>query len=345
MTPSLPTHSTRWLAPLAAVVILLLTGCGERAPAPKTDAGGRALTKVVLQTDWYAQPEHGGFYQAIVKGYYKEAGLDVEIAQGGPNSMPVQKVALGSAQFAIGRSDELSIAVGRGVPVVMVGALMQRDPQAIMFHEESGIKEFKDLDGRKVMAVPGAAWITLTERKYGIKLSVTPLDFGLSRFLADKAFVQQCFITNEPYYVRKQGAKPGVLLLSDTGVSPYRIWFTSRAFAEKNPEAVRAFTAASIRGWSEYLTGERAAADAQIGALNKQMVPEFIEFSVGAMRQHRLVEGVAAKGDKLGRIDPVRLADELKQLAELGMLGRPLQVSDVFDGRFLPDDVRAAPAK
>lgn len=345
MTPALAHHSSRWLAALATVAALLLAGCGERAPAPKTEAGGRALTKVVLQTDWYAQPEHGGFYQALVKGYYREAGLDVEIAQGGPNSMPVQKVALGSAQFAIGRSDELSIAVGRGVPVVMVGALMQRDPQAIMFHEESGIKGFKDLDGRKVMAVPGASWITLTERKYGIKLSVTPLDFGLSRFLADKAFVQQCFITNEPYYVRQQGAKPGVLLLSDTGVSPYRIWFTSRAFAEKNPEAVRAFTVASIRGWSEYLTGDRADADARIGALNKQMVPEFIAFSVGAMKQYGLVDGDPAKGDKLGRIDPARLAGELKQLAELGLLGRPLQVSDVFDERFLPAELRAAPAK
>lgn len=324
----------------AVTLACALAGCGEKAAAPAAAGAAKALTKVTLQTDWYAQPEHGGFYQALVKGYYREVGLDVTIEQGGPNSMPVQKVAMGNTAFAIGRSDELAVASGRGIPVVMLGALMQRDPQAVMFHKESGIRDFKDLDGRTIMAVPGSAWVTLTERKYGIKISVTPLDFGLSRFLADKKFVQQCFITNEPFYVAQKGADVGALLLSDTGFSPYRIWFSSKAFIAKNPEIVRAFTAASIRGWREYIDGDRQEADARIGALNKQMTPEFIAFSVGAMRSHQLVHGDPAKGEVVGQIDPARIAAEIRQLADIGMLGQPVKVADVFDEKFLPDDVR-----
>ncbi len=330
----------------ALALVPLLAGCGEKAASPAGGGAGGAkpLTKVTLQTDWYAQPEHGGFYQALVKGYYREVGLDVTIEQGGPNSMPVQKVAMGNTQFAIGRSDELAVAAGRGIPVVMLAALMQRDPQAVMFHKESGIRDFKDLDGRSIMAVPGAAWVTITERKYGIKISVTPLDFGLSRFLADKKFVQQCFITNEPFYVGQKGANVGALLLSDTGFSPYRIWFSSRDYIAKNPEIVRAFNAASIRGWRDYVDGDRQAADARIGELNKQMTPEFIAFSVAAMRKYGLVHGDPAKGERVGQLDAARIAAELKQLADIGMLGQPVKVEDVFGEKFLPDDVRVKSA-
>lgn len=330
---------------LAAAAALGLAGCGDKpaATAPAA-AGEKPLTKIVLQTDWYAQPEHGGFYQAQVKGYYKEAGLDVQIVQGGPNAIPTQKVAMGATQFSIGRTDEIAIAAGRGIPLQIVAALMQRDPQAIMFHEEGGIGGFKDLDGRNIMAVPGAGWIMLMEKKFGIKVSVTPLDFGLSRFMADKRFVQQCFITNEPYYVRQQGAKPKTLLLSDIGFSPYRVWFTSRAFAAKNPEIVRAFTAASIRGWTEYISGDRAEADKVIGALNKQMVPEFIAYSVGAMREFKLVTGDPAKGEAVGKIDPARLEEELRQLAAIGALGQPVKLADLFDPQFLPESLRPAKA-
>jgi NitT/TauT family transport system substrate-binding protein len=332
-------------AVLAALAALVVSGCGDRradAPAP----GPVALVKVILQTDWYAQPEHGGFYQAQAKGYYREAGLEVEIISGGPNAIPVQKVALGSAQFALGRTDELIIAAGRGIPVLALAALMQRDPQAVMFHRDSGIRDFKDLDGRSVMAVPGSAWVTLLQQKYGIKMSVTPLDFGLSRFLADKRLVQQCFITNEPYYVGQQGFEIGTLLLSDAGIDPYRIWYTSREFASGRPEVVRAFTAASIRGWRDYVDGDRREADLRIGQLNPKMTPEFIAFSVAAMRAHRLVHGDPAKGELLGRIDPARMGAEIERLAAIGMLGRPVRLADVFDEAFLPEEVRAeAPRK
>ncbi|MEO7599707.1 MAG: ABC transporter substrate-binding protein [Opitutus sp.] len=318
-----------------------LTGCGRKDVGTSQTADGKTLVKVSIQTDWYAQPEHGGFYQAIEKGYYREVGLDVEIVPGGPNAIPPQKVALGQSQFGIGRSDDTSVAISRGIPVVMVGALMQRDPQALMFHKESGIKGFADLNGRSVMAVPGAGFIPLLEKKYGIKISITPLDFGLSRFMADKNFVQQCFITNEPFYVKQQGANPGVLLLSEMGFSPYRIWYTSRDFLKKHPDLVRAFTVASIRGWRDYMEGDRSAADAKIGRLNKQMTTEFIAYSVGAMKEYKLVAGDPAKGETIGQIDPKRIAGELKQLHEIGILSRPMKPEDVFDESVLPEDVRA----
>lgn len=339
--------STSRAAFLLGIVILAagLTGCADKAAPASPPGGAKPLTKIMVQTDWYAQPEHGGFYQALVKGYYRDAGLDVEISQGGPNSMPTQKVVMGQAQFGIGRSDELIVANGRGIPTVMVGALMQRDPQAVMFHEESGIRDFKDLGGKSIMAVPGSNWITLMEKKYGIKVSVTPLDFGLSRYLADKNFVQQCFITNEPFYVKQKGANVKTLLLSDTGFLAYRVWFTSKEFIGKNPEAVRAFTAASIRGWTEYLSGDRTEADALIGKLNKQMVPEFIAFSIGAMRDYKLVAGDPAKGEKIGLIDPARIMNEIKQLSDIGVLGRPVTLAEVFDDRFLPPALPEPAAK
>jgi NitT/TauT family transport system substrate-binding protein len=322
---------------LSASTALLLASCGEKPAAPAPAGGAPALTKITLQTDWYAQPEHGGFYQALAKGYYREAGLDVTIDQGGPNTMGGPRLLKGEIQFCIARSDDVIVTVSRGLPVVMVGALMQRDPQAIMFHAGSGIHGFKDLDGRSIMATPAANFIPIMEKKFGIKVSITPLDFGLSRFMADPKFVQQCFITNEPYYVRKQGAEIETLLLSDTGFSPYRVWFTSRKFATEHPEAVRAFTAASIRGWREYLEGDRTAADKLIGTENKQMLPEFIAYSVGAMKQYQLPAGDPAKGETYGQIKADRIAEQIRQLVEIGVLETPLKVEDVFDASFLPD--------
>lgn len=325
---------------LPALAALTLAGCGKKTASPLATADGKPLTKIILQTDWYAQPEHGGFYQAVAKGYYREAGLDVTINQGGPNTIAGQKLLMGDIQFCIARSDDVIVTVARGLPVVMLGGYMQRDPQAIMFHEGSGIHGFKDLDGRSIMTTPAANYVPLMEKKFHIKISITPLDFGLSRFMADPNFVQQCFITNEPYYVRKHGAKIGLLLLSDSGFSPYRVWYTSRKFAAEHPDAVRAFTAATIRGWRDYMEGDRAAADQLIAAENKQMLPEFIAFSVGAMKEYKLIAGDPAKGETYGQIKPARIAEQIRQLVEIGVLETPLKVEDVFDGSFLPDSAK-----
>lgn len=324
-----------------AALVALLNGCGGNGASVEDDNG---LTRVILQTDWYAQPEHGGFYQAVAEGYYAEVGLDVEILPGGPNALVAQKVAQGRAHFAIGRSDDVIIAVARGVPLVMAGALMQRDPQAIMFHKGSGIEDFEDLDGRTVMTTPGSAFIEIMERTFNIDVAVTPLDYGMNRFLADENFIQQCFITNEPYYVAREGADAGVLLLSDSGFEPYRVWYCRKSYAEENPEIVRAFTEASIRGWREYLHGDRTKANALIAERNPKMDAEFMAFSANAMKEHKLVSGIEEHGDAIGLIQEARIQKLINQLHEIGMIDRVIPVEEVFTDEYLPTELRDRPA-
>jgi NitT/TauT family transport system substrate-binding protein len=245
-------------------------------------------------------------------------------------------VATGRADFGIDTSDDIILAVNRGVPLAMLGAYMQRNPQAIMFHRESGIRSFRDLDGRTVMAVPSLPFIAVLENTFHIRMSVMPSDFGMSRFLADRNFVQQCFVTDEPYYVRRQGADVGVLMISDAGYSPYSVWYATRGFLEHHADLARAFSQASIRGWREFNRGDRAPAEGLIGSLNPRMDTEFMAYGARAMREYRLVTGDSPTDDIIGRISRDRIAAEIRQLEAIGLLERPLSVDDVFDPRFQP---------
>lgn len=317
---------------LLALLPILISGCGSDSGETNADAAGEAeLTRIVLQTDWYAQPEHGGFYQAVAEGYYEEEGLDVEILPGGPNSLTTQRVAQGQAQFAIGRSDEVIIGSERGIPLVMIGALMQKDPQAIMFHEESGIETLADLDGRSIMAVPGSAFLEILKLKYKIDFSVIPMDYGMSRYLADKEFVQQCFITNEPFYVAREGANVETILLSESGFNPYRVWYTSRSYLRRNPEIVAAFHRASIRGWQEYLFGDRSGANAMIAERNPKMDTAFMDYGHRSMLENNLVTGDSGKREAIGTITPERIQEQLDQLYQINMLKEPMEVDEVFE--------------
>jgi NitT/TauT family transport system substrate-binding protein len=314
---------------------LILTGCGQ-----KEELAEGELIPVTLQTDWYAQAEHGGFYQAIVEGYYEEVGLDVTINQGGPNAMGTQKVVSQSVEFGIGRADDMIVYASNKLPVTIVAALMQHDPQAFLVHEESGIKSFKDLDGRTVMATPGSAMLRYIEKHYEINLNIVPLDFGMNRFLADPEFVQQCFITNEPYYIEKQGANARTLLIANSGYDPYRVIFTSSAYAKKNPEITKAFVAASIKGWKSYMAGPRDKADALITKLNPKMTAEFLNYSVNAMQENQLVEGNEAV-DQTGLIDPTRMQEIINNLLEVGLITEPMDAETLAPTQYLPAELQA----
>jgi len=333
---------------LLCVVVSALAGCG-RAPAPAntTDPAGAAghppRLAVGFQLDWYPAPEHGGHFQALVKNYYRDAGLDVTIAPGGTSSFPVEKVATGRMQFAIGRSDDVIMGVKQGLPLLIVCAQMQHDPQAIMVHQDSPVKTFRDLDGKSVMAGPGSNWITFVQNRYGVKFNILPMDYTMTRFIADKDFIQQCFVSNEPYFAELHGVKTRTLLIADSGYDPYRVIFTSKAFAREHPEAVRAFVAATIRGWDGFLNGDATAARARIQAENPSESPALMDFSIAAMKRHKLVEGDPAKGERIGLLTTRRLQSLQQAMVDLHILDAALPLDKFVTFRFLPAEFTAGP--
>ncbi len=310
-------------------------GC-ERKISPIAPAEEGKPIRIVLQTDWFAQPEHGGFYQAVAKGYYEEAGLEVTILEGGPNAMSVYKVLDGRAHFAMNRADNVMLFVAQGMPLQMVMATLQHDPQGLMFHADDPAHRIEDLDGRRVMAVPGLNWIDYVERKFDVKLDILPHDFGMDRFLNDPRLIQQCLVTNEPYYMEKHGADVRVIRLAETGFDPYHGIYARNDFVVSHPEVVREFIQASVRGWKDYIEGDPTPALTRIGERNPRMTSEFMRFAYNKLRDENLVSG---KPDDplsaVGRLHPTRMKSLHDEMVSLGLLPEPLQPEAYFTDRFL----------
>lgn len=312
------------------LVALGLTGC------PRQPAGDAALRKVVFQSDWFAQAEHGGFYQALAKGYYREAGLDVDILTGGPGAGIKLKVAKGEADFGMNRGDDAILAVSRGLPLMMVMATLQHDPQALLLHADDPVKDFPDLNGRTVTAAVGMTWIPYIQQKYGIKFGLVPTSYGLASFLVDRTVIQQCFLTSEPYFARQKGVAVRVLPLTATGYDIYHAVICRRELLRKEPEIVRAFVAASIRGWQDYITNDPAPAHQLILARNRDMTAGQLAFSRQALIEHALVSGHAERGEATGRLNLERIQQEIDRLLEFGVLEKALRADAVATTAYLP---------
>lgn len=323
---------------LALLAVGLVAGCSKKTAAT-ADANGRI--KIRFQTDWFPQPEHGGYYQALAKGFYADEGLDVEIVRGGPNAQVMTQVATGRAQIGMTNGDDVIVAVGRGVPLKIVAAEMQRDAQGILYHAENPIRDLRELDGKTIMAGAGSIWLQVAQKKLGIRFNLQPLVGDLARFMSDKKFIQQCFVTNEPFFVRQRGVDAGALLIARPGeYEPYHAMFTSDAFLIENPEVVRRFVRASVRGWTDYLTGDPAPGNALIKQARPDLPDEFFAYSIKAMKDYQLVLGDPARGEKMGQLTPARLETQLKLLGDLGFLERPLTVKDVATFELLPPESR-----
>ncbi len=344
---------TRLVLSVLVLTGATLAGCARKAlgpepPAPAAPTAAPAgLVKVTLSTDWLPEAEQGGFYQALAKGFYRDAGLDVTIIPGGPGSHPVQNLAVGKTDFSLAASDEIVMDVAHHLPLVIVGAFLEHYPEAILIHTESPVTHFADLNGRTVIGVPGAGWIAHVERKYGIKFNIIPMGFEIGRFLADPTVIQQCYITNEPYYVKKSGVSARTLLFSDTGYDPYRVIIVARPFLKAHPELVRAFVAASVRGWNDFAYNDPTPAVDAILRLNPQVDRDFVEQSVTTLRHYQIITGDAAAGERVGRLTPERLAAQIKIMADINEIDAVYPVDRLASFDFAPEGVpppaRASP--
>ena len=313
---------------LLFVASLFVQGC--RHSPPQT-----GLTKVILQADWYPQPEHGGFYTALLKGYYRDEGLDLDIQPGGPYVSVEKQVAVGAAQFGMGSSDKILESVAASQPLVAVAATMQRDPQGIMVRKDSPIHSFSDLHGHTVAIKTGSTWFEYIAKRFQLNdVHEVPAMMNVANFVADPQYIQQAFATSEPFFAHQAGIETRVLLTSDAGYNPYRVMFTTRDMLQQHPDVVGKFVRASVKGWSDYLN-DPAAANAAIAKLNPALSPDWMQFSWQALRDGHFVAGDDPSGAQLGRMDPERWSTMYQQLLDLKVINKPFEPATAYTLQFV----------
>ena len=309
-------------------LLLALAGCHS---AQKAATG---LTPIRFQTDWYPQPEHGGFYDALVKGYYKDEGLDITILPGGPMANAEPQIANGSIQFGMQSSDHILEAIANaGEPFIAIGATMQHDPQGVMVHSNSPIRNWDDLDGHTVAVRPGSTWWEfMVQRFHLVHVHEIPLTYSVANFIHDPEYIQQCFLTSEPYFANGAGAPARVLLNADAGYDPYRVFYTSQPYLLQHPDVVAKFTRASLRGWRDYLE-DPSAANELIEKLNPAMNHDWANYSYQQLKKGKFITGDGP--DQLGRLDSARWATMYKQLLDLHVLNHPIDLTQAYTTRFV----------
>jgi NitT/TauT family transport system substrate-binding protein len=259
-------------------------------------ARAQTLEKVVFSTDWLAQAEHGGFYQAVAQGIYRKYGLDVEIRQGGPQVNGLQLLAAGRLDVAMADALQVLSAVERKVPLVAIAATFQKNPTVIIAHP--GVAKLADLKGKPI-AIGAASnttfWPWLRERFGFTDAQKRPYAFSVQPFLADPGLSQQGFATSEPFSIEKAGVKPVVFLLADVGYPPYsQALVVTRKTLSARSDALTRFVRASAEGWKSYLA-DPAPGNALIKRANPQMSDELLAYGVAKMREYGIVDGGDAK--------------------------------------------------
>jgi NitT/TauT family transport system substrate-binding protein len=250
-----------------------------------------AQDRVVFATDWLAQAEHGGFYQAVAEGTYRKHGLDVTIRMGGPQVNGLQLLAAGQIDVAMGDALQALSAVEQNVPVVAIGATFQKNPTVIIAHP--GVTRLGDLKGRPI-AIGAASnntfWPWLRQRYGFTDDQKRPYAFSVQPFLADRRLSQQGFVTSEPFSIEKAGVKPVVFLLANLGYPPYsEVLIVTGDTLGKRRDVLTRFLRASAEGWKSYLANP-APGNALIKQANPQMGDDLLAYGWRKMKEFALVD-------------------------------------------------------
>jgi NitT/TauT family transport system substrate-binding protein len=283
---------------------LLVAACGKPGDkGPKPGDGAGTGTPIRFATDWRAEAEQGGFYEALATGEYAKRGLDVKIISGDSGTNVPQLLATRSADLGIGsNSFGVMNLAAEHVPVKAVMAAFQKDPQVLMAHPGAGIASLSDMKGHPILISDAAItsfWLWL-KAKYGFTdAQVRKYTYDPAPFLADPRAVQEGYATSEPYIIQKKtGTAPLVILLADNGYPGYAAMVLAPdSLITSNPKAVQAFVEASAIGWKQYLEGDPSPADALILKANPEMTEDVLDQARAKLRQYGLVTGGdAAKG-------------------------------------------------
>jgi NitT/TauT family transport system substrate-binding protein len=304
-------------------------------------ARAQTLDKVSFGTNWVAEAEHGGFFQAVADGTYKAYGLDVAIVPGGPNVNNRALLLAGKLDFFMSANTLQSFdAVANNVPVVAIAAIFQKDPQVLLAHPESKVTKLEDLKPLTLFVSKEglASYFQWLKSEYGFsEEKIKPYTFNAQPFLADKKSAMQGYVTSEPFLVEKQaGFKPIVILLADYGFNTYSTLIeTRRDLIEKKPDLVQRFVDASVTGWYNYLYGDNKAANAMIKKLNPEMTDDLLAYSVQTMKDNGIVDSGDSLKDGIGAMTDARMASFFDKMVRAGVVKRDVDFRKAYSLRFI----------
>jgi NitT/TauT family transport system substrate-binding protein len=294
----------------------------------------QTLDKVSIQTDWRAQAEHGGYYQAIATGLYRKAGIECDVRQGGPSLNISQLLMAGRVDMTMSGSFEAFTFVRENAPFFTIASIFQKDPQVLIGHPDTGFDSFEKLKGRQILIGAGGRvtyWPYL-RKKYGLSDSqLRPYNYSLAPFLADKELIQQGFLSSEPYPIAQAlGRPPSVLLIADSGYQPYQNTIAiSRRMVEEKKDLVQRFVNATLEGWAQYLKGGPAieAANALIKQHNPEQTDDRIAYAIKVLNERGIVMSGDALQGGIGAMTDQRWQEFYDSMVAVGVLPPGLDVS------------------
>ncbi len=300
----------------------------------------QAQEKFTYMTNWYAQAEHGGFYQAVATGIYKKYGLDVTVKMGGPQINNVQLLAAGQADCVMGSTDLQMMQVrSNGVPVTTVAAIFQKDPQVLIAHDP--VTKFEELKGKTILIAASANqgfWPWL-KAKYGFTdAQARPYTFNIQPFVADKNIAQQAYLTSEPFAVQKAGVKANTLMFSDHGYPAYATTIScmDKTLADRK-KVVADFVKASAEGWKSYLA-DPAPGNVMIKKDNPNMTDDQLAYSVAKLKEIGMLSGGDAAKMGIGIITEARAKASYDFLVSTKLIDpAKVDISKAYDFSFIKD--------
>ncbi len=298
--------------------------------------------KIVMATGWLAQAEHGGFYQALADGTYAKYGLDVQILMGGPQTPNRAKLVAGQVQFYQGTTFDNFDAVANNVPIITVGAIFQKDPQAILAHPDQGINDIGDLAKLDKLYLAGDGYDTFfrwMKSKYpGFRdEQYAPYTYNPAPFIANPRVGQQAYITSEPYAIKKMaGWEPKEFLLADYGYDAYATTLeTQKSLVDEHPDVVQRFVDATIIGWYNYLYGDNKKANDLIKKDNPEMTDEQIAFSIDKLKSFKIVVAGDAETKGIGCMTDARYKSFYDSMVKAKVLKAGLDYKKAYTTRFV----------
>ena len=318
--------------------MLALCSCSEEGENISTEDN---LIEITFATDWKAQAEQGGFYQALAAGLYEKNGLKVKIIQGSANVNVPRLIASNSVEFGIGSNSFIPLnMVANKIPGKAVMAIFQKDPQIIMTHPDSDIRNLKDMRDLPIMisdASIGAFWLWLKSKYDFNDNQIRKKTFSLAPFLSNKSSIQQGYLTSEPFLVeREAGFTPRGFLLADYGYPSYgAMVLASSNVLKNNPEIVKAFVDASIEGWRQYIYDDPSLGNELIMLENNEMKEDILLQAIKKIRNYELVSNEISKGLDIGLMTDIKWESFFKTMSINGVYEKDLEWRESFTLDFI----------